>query len=283
MVTNEKNLVSSDELTQQAWPLRRVGLKVYDLPSILDYYTRLGLSIVRDDRNEGAEGTTGTVGMGVDGKEILSLRVLPGGRPRPARTAGLYHFAILLPNEAELGSFLRHCIEQRIPIDGASDHLVSQALYLSDPEGNGIEVYADRPRSEWEWSGSDIKMATLPLNAQALLKQAGAFEGFSAQTKLGHMHLNVGNLDASLAFYQKLGMNLTADLFNSARFLSWDGYHHHLGINVWAGRNARRVEPDVYGIDFFELSRPGLQTGTFVDPDGVQVVITENEPMDVSA
>lgn len=238
---------------------------------------------MRDDRNEGAEGTTGTVGMGVNGKEILSLRVLPGGRPRPARTAGLYHFAILLPNEAELGSFLRHCIEQRIPIDGASDHLVSQALYLSDPEGNGIEVYADRPRSEWEWSGSDIKMATLPLNAQALLKQAGAFEGFSAQTKLGHMHLNVGNLDASLAFYQKLGMNLTADLFNSARFLSWDGYHHHLGINVWAGRNARRVEPDVYGIDFFELSRPGLQTGTFVDPDGVQVVITENEPMDVSA
>lgn len=277
MVTNEKSLVSSDEITQ-AWPLRRVGLRVHDLPTILNYYTQLGLSIVREDqdRSEGGNGTQGTVGMGVEGKEILSLRILPGGRPRPARTAGLYHFAILLPDEAELGSFLRHCIEQHIPIDGASDHLVSQAIYLSDPEGNGIEVYADRPRSEWEWDKGSIKMATLPLNAAALVQKASLFKGFSAKTKLGHMHLNVGNLDASRDFYQKLGLELTADLFNSARFLSWDGYHHHLGINVWAGRNARRVEPDVYGIDFFELSRPGLQAGTFEDPDGVQVVVTES-------
>ena len=270
MITNEKSSVSSDEL-KQAWPLRRVGLKVHDLSTMLDYYTRLGFSIVRDERGQG------TVGLGVGEKEILSLRTIAGGRPRPARTAGLYHFAILLPSEAELGSFLQHCIEQHIPIDGASDHLVSQALYLSDPEGNGIEVYADRPRTEWEWDKASIRMATLPLNAQALLNQASTFTGFSPQTRLGHMHLNVGNLDASLAFYQKLGLELTADLAHSARFLSWDGYHHHLGINVWAGRNAHRVEPDMYGIDFFELSRPGLQTGTFEDPDGVKVVVIENQ------
>ncbi len=270
MATYEKNIQTASEAAQ-AWPLHRVGLKVHDLAASLDYYTKLGLSIVRDEREQGTVGLG--VGLGVGGKEILSLRTQAGNRPRPARTAGLYHFAILLPNEAELGSFLQHCIEQHIPIDGASDHLVSQAFYLSDPEGNGIEVYADRPRDQWEWQNSSIKMATLPLNAPALLQQAKPFDGFSAQTCLGHMHLNVGNLDASLAFYQKLGMELTADLFNQARFLSWDGYHHHLGINVWAGRNAHRVEPDVYGIDFFELAHPGLTPGTFVDPDGVTVVV----------
>ncbi len=266
MATYEKNIQASSEAAQ-AWPLHRVGLKVHDLAASIGYYTKLGFSIVRDEREKG------TVGMGVGGKEILSLRTQAGARPRPARTAGLYHFAILLPNEVELGSFLQHCIEQRIPIAGASDHLVSQALYLSDPEGNGIEVYADRPRDQWVWQNSSINMATLPLNAQALLKQAKPFEGFSTETRLGHMHLNVGNLDASLAFYQKFGMELTADLFNQARFVSWDGYHHHLGLNVWAGRNAHRVEPDVYGIDFFELARPELTAGTFVDPDGVTVIV----------
>lgn len=275
MATYEKKRQETGEVAQ-AWPLHRVGLKVQNMAASLDYYTRLGFAIVRDESEQG------TVGLGVGGKEIVSLRTIAGGRERPARTAGLYHFAILLPNEAELGSFLRHCIEQHIPIDGASDHLVSQALYLSDPEGNGIEVYADRPRDQWTWTpggsgkASSIEMATLPLQADALLKQAGAFEGFSAQTVLGHMHLNVGNLDTSMAFYQKLGMDLTVGLFDSARFLSWEGYHHHLGINVWAGRNARRVEPDMYGIDFFELSHAGLTVGTFVDPDGVKVVVTEN-------
>ncbi len=276
MATYEKNIQEVSE-TAQAWPLHRVGLKVQDLADTIDYYTRLGFSIVRDEREQG------TVGLGVGGKELLSLRTVSGGQPRPSRTAGLYHFAILLPNEAELGSFLQHCFEQRIPIAGASDHLVSQALYLSDPEGNGIEVYADRPRDQWTWNPgkagqlSSIQMATLPLKAEALLQKASAFDGFSAETRLGHMHLNVGNLDASMVFYQKFGMDLTVDLFDQARFLSWDGYHHHLGINVWAGRNVRRVEPDVYGIDFFELSYPGLAAGTFVDADGVKVVVTENQ------
>jgi len=266
MTTNDKNSMQAGGLAQ-AWPLRRVGLKVRDLDTSLEYYTGLGFSIVRDQHAEGA------VGLGSGSQEILSLRVLPGGRPRPPRTAGLYHFAILLSDETELGSFLEHSLEHRIQLAGASDHLVSQAIYLSDPEGNGIEVYADRPREQWEWERGQINMATLPLDAQALLKQARAFDGFSPQTRLGHMHLNVGDLGRSAAFYQELGLELTADLYNQARFLSWDGYHHHLGINVWAGRNASRLEPDVYGLDFFEISRPGLKPGTFEDPDGVKVVV----------
>src|SRR6266702_4855381 len=233
--------MSSNESTQ-AWPLRRLGLKVLDLAACLDYYSRLGFSIVRDQR------TAGTMGLGVDSREILSLRTLPEGRPRPAHTAGLYHFAILLPDDTELGSFLRHCLDQHIPLAGASDHLVSQALYLSDPEGNGIEVYADRPRERWQWRSDRINMATLPLDTGALLKQAKSFEGFAHQTRLGHMHLNVGDLDRSAAFYQGLGMELTADMFGQARFLSWEGYHHHLGINLWAGRYAHPVEPVVSGL-----------------------------------
>jgi catechol 2,3-dioxygenase len=271
MATYNNDRTPSDELAQK-WPLRRVGLKVQDLSASLDYYTRLGLSSIRDESNLQGERE---VGLGFGSQEVLSLRAMTGGRPRPAHTAGLYHFALLLPGEADLGSFLQHCLEQRIPLDGASDHLVSQAIYLSDPEGNGIEVYADRPREEWEWRDGRIGMDTLRLDAQALLKKAGAFDGFPAQSRLGHMHLNVGNLDHSMAFYRDLGMGLTTDLYNQARFLSWDGYHHHLGINLWAGRNASRVEPDVYGLDFFEIARPGLKPGTFEDPDGVKVIVAE--------
>jgi len=260
---------SSNTFTQD-WPLKRVGLKVLDLATSLDYYTRLGFTIVRDQSAEGE------VGLGSGSRELLTLRVLEHGRPRPPHTAGLFHFAILLPDEVELGSFLRHCMEQHIPVDGVSDHLVSQALYLSDPEGNGIEVYADRDRKGWQWEGGNIKMDTLPLNAQALLRQAKPFKGFSPQTRLGHMHLNVGDLDSSKAFYQHLGMDLMADIPQGrASFLSWDGYHHHLGINLWAGRHVHPVEPDVSGLEFFEIQRPGLVPGTLKDADGVAVVVLE--------
>ncbi len=252
-----------------AWPLKRVGLRVENIGQSLEYYTHLGFSIVRDERAQ----ENGSVGLGVDGKEILQLRSLAGGQRRPRHTAGLYHFALLVSGEKELGSFLRHCLDQRIPLDGASDHLVSQALYLSDPEGNGIEVYADRSRAQWQYRDGSIVMDTTPLDVPGLLRQARPFSGFSPQLCLGHMHLNVGNLDRSLAFYQKLGMELMVGLEGHADFLSWEGYHHHLGINLWAGRNVSPVTPDRYGIDFFELQRPGLGPATLQDPDGVTVVV----------
>jgi catechol 2,3-dioxygenase len=264
---------TQDTLGQDAsegvWPLRRVGLRVQDMSRCIDYYTHLGFSLVRDEREQ----ESGSVGLGVGKQEILNLRPLPGGRPRPARTAGLYHFALLVPDEGELASFLQHCLEDHIPLAGASDHLVSQALYLTDPEGNGIEVYADRPRDQWRYQAGFILMDTIPLNVRNLLKQARSFPGFSTRLRLGHMHLNVGNLDRSMSFYQKLGMGLMVGLAGQADFLSWDGYHHHLGINVWAGHNVRSVEPDVYGLDFFEIHRPDLSPTTLQDPDGVTVVV----------
>ena len=261
---------SSSDINTQAWPLRRVGLRVHDLATSVDYYTRLGFSIVRDEREQG---TGGGVGLGVGTQEILSLRPLPGGHPRPSRTAGLYHFALLLPGEVELGSFLQHAIDQQIPLDGASDHLVSQALYLSDPEGNGIEVYADRPRETWQFRDGQLVMGTIRLNIPALLKLAQPFNGFSTGLRLGHMHLNVGNLERSADFYQSLGMKLMVGIAGQADFLSWEGYHHHLGINLWSGRNVPPVEPDVYGIDFYEIHRDGLTPGTLQDPDGVTVIV----------
>src|SRR5712691_6980030 len=261
--------VSLDESTQ-AWPLRRVGLRVQDIAASVDYYTRLGFAIVKDERDQQG----GSVGLGVGSQEILSLRAFAGGHPRPSRTAGLYHFALLLPDEVELGSFLQHCIDQHIPIDGASDHLVSQALYLSDPEGNGIEVYADRPRKSWQFRDGQLVMDTIRLNARALLRKAQPFDGFSPGLRLGHMHLNVANLERSMAFYQTLGMDLMVGLAGQADFLSWDGYHHHLGVNLWNGRNARPVEPGAFGIDFYEIRRAGLQPATLQDPDGVTVIVS---------
>ncbi len=264
----KEKAVSLDE-SAQAWPLCRVGLRVQDIAASVDYYTRFGLSIVRDERDQ-----QGSVSLGVGSQEILSLRALPGGHPRLPRTAGLYHFALLVPDEVELGSFLQHCLDQHIPIDGASDHLVSQALYLSDPEGNGIEVYADRPRQTWQFRDGQLVMDTIRLNAPALLRKAQPFDGFSPGLRLGHMHLNVGNLEQSLAFYQTLGMRLMVGLAGQADFLSWDGYHHHLGINLWAGRNVPPVEPDTFGIDFYEIRRSGLQPATLQDPDGVTVIVS---------
>jgi catechol 2,3-dioxygenase len=254
----------------QTWPLRRVGLRVQDIAASVDYYRRFGLSILRDERDQQG----GSVGLGVGSQEILSLRAFPGGHPRSPRTAGLYHFALLVPDEVELGSFLQHCIDQHIPLAGASDHLVSQALYLSDPEGNGIEVYADRPRETWQFHDGQLVMDTIRLNASALLRKAQPFDGFSQGLRLGHMHLNVGNLERSMTFYQALGMELMVGLAGQADFLSWDGYHHHLGVNLWNGRNARPVEPGAFGIDFYEISRAGLQPATLHDPDGVTVIVS---------
>ena len=259
----------------QLWPLKRVGLRVRDLQNSIAYYQQLGFTIVRDQRAEG------TAGMGVGETEILTLRHTPDARPRPPHTAGLYHFAVLLPSDTDLGSFLRHSVQgDGVRIDGASDHLVSQALYLNDPEGNGIEIYADRPRDQWpKMEGADTpRMDTLHLNTEELLARAQDFHGFPEGTILGHMHLNVSNLNESLAYYeQTFGLNLMINLYDQASFVSWDGYHHHLALNTWAGPNAVPHEEDVSGIDFFEFARPGLQPGTYTDPSGVRVVVSASE------
>src|SRR5476649_2864542 len=171
-----------------AWPLGALELKVLDLERQAGFYEWFGLTKLAGDE--------GSATFGAGGKPVLRLTATPGLRRRPRRSAGLYHFAILLPNEEELGGFLRRSLEEKLPLTGTSDHFVSQALYYDDPEGNGIEVYADRPRSEWTYPGGQLNIGIEHLDFERLLRIADKPQPkFSDPTLLGHMHLNVGDLD----------------------------------------------------------------------------------------
>ena len=243
------------------WPLGAVELKVLDLEKEVAFYERFGLTRI-DGESAGAT-------LGAGGAPLLRLKDLPGGSERPRHTAGLYHFAILLPREEELGGFLQRSLEERLPLTGTADHYVSQALYFDDPEGNGIEVYADRPRSQWQYPKGRLNIGTDHLDFQRLLKIADKPQTkFSSGTVLGHMHLNVSDLDGSQAFYESMGMELMAEAGRVMRFMSWDGYHHHLGINLLEGRGAAPVEPGVRGLQSFEIRR---LDGARQDPDGIAV------------
>jgi len=246
------------------WPLGAVELKVGDLEREVAFYEWFGLERMSDGNDHAV--------FGADGAAILKLISLPGGRERPRHSSGLFHFAILLPDERELGGFLQRALEERLPLTGTADHYVSQALYFDDPEGNGIEVYADRPRSEWLYADGRLNIGTDHLDFERLLRIAGKPKPkFSGGTVLGHMHLNVSDLDVSQAFYESLGMELMAEAGLVMRFLSWNGYHHHLGINVLEGQGAGRVEPGVRGLRQFQVRR---LDAPLVDPNGIAVTPT---------
>src|SRR5437667_5724804 len=243
------------------WPLGAVELKVLDLEREGAFYESFGLTRITGDPQHAV--------FGADGSAILRLTALPGGHERPRHTAGLYHFAILLPSAQELGGFLQRTLEERLPLTGTADHFVSQALYFDDPEGNGIEVYADRPRTEWQYPNGRLDIGIEHLDFERLLRIAAAPEKkFSASTVLGHMHLNVSDLDASQAFYESLGMELMAEAGHVMRFMSWDGYHHHLGINLLQGHGAAPVEPEVRGLRGFEIRNRETDR---TDPNGILI------------
>jgi catechol 2,3-dioxygenase len=245
------------------WPLRGLGLKVLDLPAEVGYYQRLGLRLLESDADHAT--------LGFEASPVLHLRRLEGGRPRPGRSAGLYHFALLLPDARTLGQFLWRCADLGVPLDGASDHLVSQALYLSDPEGNGIEVYADRPAEAWTWVGDQVQMAVDPLDIEGLMRDGpGKLPEFPADSRLGHMHVTSGDVDRSVDFYRELGMDRTAG-FGPFQFVSWERYHHHLGINLLSGPGAERVTDEVAGLEYFEILSPDLEAGALIDPDGIRL------------
>jgi catechol 2,3-dioxygenase len=243
------------------WPLGSVELKVLDLDREVAFYEWFGLTRIDDGP------AIATLAAG--GSPLLRLKALPGGRDRPRHTAGLYHFAILLPREEELGGFLKRSLEERLPLTGTADHFVSQALYFDDPEGNGIEVYADRPRSEWQYPGGRLNIGTDHLDFERLMRIADKpAKKFSGGTVLGHMHLNVADLDSSQAFYESMGMELMAEAGRIMRFMSWDGYHHHLGINLLEGPGAAQVDAGVRGLQSFEVGR--LDSAR-TDPNGIEV------------
>jgi catechol 2,3-dioxygenase len=174
---------------------------------------------------------------------LLLPQVRRGAAPAPQQgRLGLYHFAILLPDRAALGRFVAHLAEIGARA-GASDHLVSEAIYLRDPDGLGIEVYADRPRASWRAVDGQLQMDTAPLDLDALVQAAGGvpWSGMPAGTRVGHVHLHVGDLEKAADFYHAaLGLDKIVWSYPSALFLSAGGYHHHLGVNTWAGAGAPR-------------------------------------------
>lgn len=236
-------------------------------------------------------GAAGVVlSAGESGPPLVALEARPGARPagRGGRL-GLYHFAILLPDRASLGRFVRHLSELGVRA-GAGDHLVSEAFYLSDPDGLGIEVYADRPRAAWRRSGRELMMATDPVDVAGLVAEAGggAWDGMPAGTRMGHVHLHVGDIARASAFYSDaLGLDGMVWSYPGALFLAAGGYHHHLGVNTWAGASARPPADDEArllewtlelptGADLEPLRRSLADAGHPAEPDGPDALVTRD-------
>ena len=237
-----------------------VRLQVADLARSLSYYQDvLGLRLLE---TEGAEAVLGT-SMAPDGDSapLLELRERVGAASVPRRARlGLFHFAILLPRRGDLGRFAGHLSARREPV-GASDHRVSEALYLHDPDGLGIEVYADRPRTAWRREGRQLVMATDPLDVEDLLRagEGATWTGMPPGTVMGHIHLHVGDLARAEAFYhQALGLDKVVWSYPGALFLSAGGYHHHLGLNTWAAGAPPAGEADARLLEW-ELQVPSAQ------------------------
>ena len=231
-------------------PLRigRVRLKVRDLEQVAGFYEKtLGLPRL-DERG-------GNITLGTRSTPLLELAGDPSLAPRKQRAAGLFHTAFLLPSRADLGRWLGFAIANEIPLQGASDHIVSEAVYLADPEGNGIEIYADRAPSHWRNATGGIHMATEQMDAQGVLNSAEGTQwaGFPEDGFIGHVHLQVGDTDAAIRFYRDgLGFDLASD-YPGAAFFGSGGYHHHLAGNIWNSRGAGARPEGAAGVASVEL------------------------------
>lgn len=226
----------------------RVVLIVNDLDKVRTFYeTAVGLHLLR------REGESAELGAGSD--VLLELRSDRSARRRTPREAGLFHVAFLLPTRGDLARWTRNAIERQTQVVGISDHLVSEAIYLTDPEGNGVEIYADRPSSQWLRQDGMIAMPTEPLDVGDLLTaaQGDPWRGFPEGAKVGHVHLQVGELPAAEAFYAGiLGLDVT-NRYPGAVFYAADGYHHHVATNIWNSRGASRREFPSTGLAEVEI------------------------------
>jgi catechol 2,3-dioxygenase len=235
-----------------------VHLTVADLDRSLGYYDRaIGLRV------HGRE--NGTARLGTGGDDLLILTEQPGARPADGYS-GLFHFALLVPTRPDLARFLAHAARDGVPLSGLSDHEVSEAIYLRDPDHHGIEIYADRPREHWEGRVGEL-MTTRPLDTNDLVAvlndpASQSFEGLAAGTVMGHVHLCVSDIAAAVGFYRDvLGFDLMGQLGDQAAFLSVGGYHHHVAANTWLSR----------GVPYAPDDRTRLTRMTIVVPDEAAV------------
>ena len=277
-----------------ATTLGAVALTVSDLDAQAAFYREaIGLREIRRGRD--------TVELGAPESDtaLVTLVGRPEAPPRLRRTTGLFHLALLVPDRAELARSLQRVTAAGHRFTGAADHLVSEALYLDDPEGNGIELYRDRPREEWSYDDGRLGMGTLPLDLEGVLASAPAGDpgkGMPAGTRIGHVHLQVASIPDAEAFYvDALGFEATVRGYPGALFVSAGGYHHHLGLNTWAGARAPAPAPGSRGLRSFTIVLPddaalatmlaavavaGLEVGedrgraVVTDPSGNRAVLT---------
>ena len=240
--------------------LGQVHLTVSDLDRSLAFYQQsLGFQVHHRDE------TAGTAWLGAGGPDLLVLTELPGAKHQRG-TTGLYHFAILTPSRLELAHSLKRLAETRTPVEGFADHYVSEAIYLPDPDGNGIEIYRDRPRADWRDAQGNLRMGTDPLDIDGVLSELDSgdverserseWNGLDPATKLGHMHLHVRSIPEAKAFYcDVLGFDLLMNI-GSALFVSAGGYHHHIGLNTWQGVGAPPPPPGSVGLRYFTVRLP---------------------------
>lgn len=228
-------------------------VKVKNLERSLSFYEKiLGFIVIKRDQK--------MVQMSANGTHLLfTIEQLEKALPLDPRNTGLFHVAFLLPERKDLANVLRHLVQSGYPLQGASDHLVSEALYLADPDGNGIEIYSDRDPSTWNWNNREVDMATLPLQAENLLTEADqtGWKGMPPKTIIGHIHLQVSELEKVAQFYTKgLGFDIVSQFGRQALFLSTAGYHHHIGLNTWNSAGGSVPDDQQIGMKNYSLSVP---------------------------
>ncbi|MFJ7664026.1 VOC family protein [Lysinibacillus sp. NPDC097162] len=225
-----------------------VEIKVSDLQRSLTYYKEIiGFKVLQQESNRAT--------LTADGKTALLTIVQPESVEQKTRTtSGLYHFALLLPTRRDLANIITHFRQSSVYF-GASDHDVSEALYLRDPDENGIEIYVDRPENDWTWQNDQVHMVTEPLNIPGILVEAnGSWEGLPANTVMGHIHLSVSNLAAAEEFYTKgLGFDIVTRYGEQALFISTGRYHHHIGLNTWYSEGAPKLGDNQIGLKSYSL------------------------------
>lgn len=233
-----------------------VTLKVFDLNRSITFYTEvLGFKILNQTPTSSDLTANGST-------SLLTIHQPKNVVPRPTRTTGMYHFALLLPQRSDLADFLAHFITIGLPF-GASDHAVSEAIYIRDPDGNEIEIYADRAPEEWSWPKEEVKMTIDPINEPELLalRNPEGWQGLPKKTIMGHIHLHVAELQKTADFYTKgLGFNIVSRYGDQALFLSTGNYHHHIALNTWMGVGAPTPPANSRGLDFYTIVYPEAAT-----------------------